>query len=527
MLNNAKDSPFLAKGNGVDDDRDAIQAAIDDAKVHEKAGIFFPSGTYRVSNPGAPKRWSLDLAGVKEFTVVGEGPGSVVKLADTAAQTADWHVFILRDGSRRVTFSDLTVDGNRSGLTQPAEQSHGIEVEAGTEDLVIERCVLRDCFGDGVRLVGAAAANIRRVRIVNCLFQTNKRSGLAIQRALEQVLVADCIFDSTVTDQDIDFEPSGADAPTDLIVSGCIVNHVNATPAVTFSGIHGADPLIRAKFVNNIVIGGSVFSTDVAQLTVQGNVIVVPEAPPGNRVPLEVQRGGEALLITGNLLVTDNPGTEAALSLSEVNHRQVTRALVANNLCFSRANRGIQLLSSDDVAVEGNMIVATGPAKMGLVVRSESSDVDQVSLRNNDITVRGQGTWISGIVISASAPNAVDHVSVIANSVRGAGYGVVFDGPGFRRTPVCALNRIDSGVGHPLVGVAHLPEAALITGGAMSRGGSGAAMGAGRALAGLGDPNTRVAGNVGDIYQRLDGGDRSVLYVKESDATPNTGWNPK
>ncbi|MGH2350367.1 MAG: hypothetical protein ACRDJN_01980, partial [Chloroflexota bacterium] len=91
-----------------------------------------------------PGRWSLDLNGVQDFVVAGEGPRSVVKLVDTAARTGDWYVLILRNHCRRVTIADLVIDGNRTGLTEPDEQSHGIEVEDGTEDLVIDRCILRE-----------------------------------------------------------------------------------------------------------------------------------------------------------------------------------------------------------------------------------------------------------------------------------------------------------------------------------------------------------------------------------------------
>jgi hypothetical protein len=74
----------------------------------------------------------------------------------------------------------------------------GVEVESGTEDLVIDRCIVRECFGDGVRLVGTDQPDriVRRVRIENCLFQRNKRSGLGIQRAIEQIVVVNCHFDA-------------------------------------------------------------------------------------------------------------------------------------------------------------------------------------------------------------------------------------------------------------------------------------------------------------------------------------------
>jgi hypothetical protein len=70
--------------------------------------------------------------------VIGAGPQSCVKLVDTTSRTGDWHVFILRNACQRVVFKDLVIDGNRTGLTDPDEQSHGIQVEDGTEDLVVD-----------------------------------------------------------------------------------------------------------------------------------------------------------------------------------------------------------------------------------------------------------------------------------------------------------------------------------------------------------------------------------------------------
>jgi hypothetical protein len=364
------------------------------------------------------------------------------------------------------------------------------------------------------------------VRIENCLFKTNGRSGLGIQRALEQIIIANCVFDATVNDQSIDFEPTGNDAPTDLVIQGCIINHTNQASAVTLSGISGSDPLLRCKFTDNILLGGQIFCTDVDQLTIQNNIVLVPDRGT-NRIPVQIQRGGDSVIITGNLLVNDDPITEAVISLSEVNQRQVTRALVANNLCFARSGRGIQCLSSDDVAIQGNMIVATGTCTQGIQVRSETSNVDNISVRDNDVMAEGAGTWNTGIGILTTSAQQIHHVSVVGNSVRGATEGVSFQGAGFQQTPVCALNRIDAGAASPLGGIPNLPEESVVVGGATSRGGATEGSGAGRFIAGLGDPNNRVTGNVGDIFQRIDGGVGSTLYVKERDDGSTSGWVAK
>jgi hypothetical protein len=159
-------------------------------------------------------------------------------------------------------------------------------------------------------------------------------------------------------------------------------------------------------------------------------------------------------------------------------------------------------------------------------VRSESSSVDGISVRDNDVTVKGDGAWETGIRF-ASAPNQIGHVSVIANAVKGAVEGIVFGGPNYTQTPVCALNRIDAAVVSPLVGIGNPLEDALVVGGATSRGGATAGSGAGRFITGLGDPNAKLAGNVGDIFQRLDSGAGSSFYVKESGDGGDAGWVAK
>jgi hypothetical protein len=105
MLNNVKDPLFGAKGDGVSDDRAAIQNAITDAALDpEKAGIFFPAGIYRLSRVDVPQSGgcSLELDGVRDFMVMGEGPKSAVRLEDTFDTTSDWHVFLLRNNCQRV-----------------------------------------------------------------------------------------------------------------------------------------------------------------------------------------------------------------------------------------------------------------------------------------------------------------------------------------------------------------------------------------------------------------------------------------
>jgi hypothetical protein len=188
------------------------------------------------------------------------------------------------------------------------------------------------------------------------------------------------------------------------------------------------------------------------------------------------------------------------------------------------------------VAVEANMLVAEGPCGVGVFVRSEASDLDRVAVRDNDVTVNGTGRWTVGVQVAASEPHHVGDVSVVGNTIHGAETGVRFAGGGYLRTPVCGLNQLGPDVTTPLDGLPALPEAALVVGGAVSRGGATPSTGGGRVLAGLGDPRLGdptdrepppVEGNVGDVFQRLDGGPGPKLFVKESGDGTTDGWVAK
>lgn len=536
MLNNVKD--FGACGNDSNDDREAIQEAIKSAvRYKSQSGIYFPAGTYRVSRVDVPESGgcSLELNGVVDFMVKGDGPRSVVKLMDrteTTGPAVDWHVFLLYNDCERVVFQDLYIDGNRPGLANVSEHCSGIQVDSGTLDLVVDRCIIRDCFGDGMRLLRSTAAQhkVKRLRIENCLFQTNKRSGIAIQRGIEQIIIANCIFDANISDNSIDFEPSSTAMPTDLVIQGCIINHTNPTKAVHLSGKSDGEPVVRCKFSDNIVIGGPIFCLDFNQLAIQNNIVTVSFVPPTQIVqpthvaPIEVHLGGDSALITGNLIVTEHNASEAAISIKGNRKRPLTRALVSNNLCFARSGSGIHCSSGNDIAIQGNMIVADGACASGIFLRSESGPMDHIAIRDNDVTIKGTGNWGSGVRIASHESHQIGHVSVVGNSIRASGKGVQFENDNFTQTPICALNRVADDVKRPLVIDADLPAGkSLIVGGATSRGGEDPDSGAGRFIVGKGDPNEVVIGNVGDIFQRLDG--PPALYVKE--AGESTGWIPK
>jgi hypothetical protein len=508
----------------------------------ESAEIQFGPGVYdftRIPNLNAPTSAAVGLFRKKNLTIRGAGPGVTILrlMPQQDLEHANTHVIETRDCTH-LTFRDFSLHGAYLTMDKTNEQMHGLFLNQGSEDILIERLRVFQTAGDGIRFLGrkanpqtdTAENKVRNIRVESCQLIQNKRSGLAFQRAVEFVSVRHCYIEMIPPSSDscIDLEPSGL-PPTDIVIESNIMKHATSAPAVSLSGSESPpDPARRIKFSDNEVTGGSIYCTDVNQLTIQNNSVrVTPlQAPLGAvpRIPISIALGGDTVMITGNVVVNDDPFTRSVIFLG--GQREPARALVTNNLCFARAGSGIECLSGHDVMIEGNMIVATDICNNGIRVRSQSSPMDGISVRDNDITVQGTGTWETGIHISAN-PDPLSQLSIIGNSIRNAHRGVFFEDNEYEQLPICALNRIGDNVDIPFVNLAD-PPLDIVTGGFTSKGGPVGKPGAGRFIVGKGNPNGQVFGNIGDIFQSLDGATMGqVLWVKEAGNGTDSGWSSK
>lgn len=113
---NVKD--FGAKGDGVTDDKKAIQDFVD--YLANKGGIgIIPTGTYLISNT-----IGLDpnnLFGHKSFTIIGEGLSTRLVLTNTAPS----HAVILKK-CKNITISNLVIDAGREGLVECINSGGGV-----------------------------------------------------------------------------------------------------------------------------------------------------------------------------------------------------------------------------------------------------------------------------------------------------------------------------------------------------------------------------------------------------------------
>ena len=267
---------FNAKGDGVTDDRPALQTAIDACRAGSIKRLFVPCGTYMVSraqdsgNVGV----GLDLSDVHGLTIIGEGPdASIIKMTKTFDK--GWRLIRPRDASE-VIFRDLTLDGNWAG--EPgAEQIHLTEIsveKTDTTDIYFENVWFKNCRGDGFRTLGnTAGLFVRRCHARNCRFVNVKRAPIAGQRASIDCSVTHCYIES-VTDSAIDFEPTEGSATRWDISHNTIVHHAPAADfAVTLVG--GKPPGMEyTNFCFNKVIGGALDIQRCRGVKIIGNTVV-------------------------------------------------------------------------------------------------------------------------------------------------------------------------------------------------------------------------------------------------------------
>ena len=139
---------------------------------------------------------------------------------------------------------------------------------------------MTDMDGDGVAIAALSGPfgggdDVSAVDIIGCKFLNCGRSGVSNQRLAEFVRIHQCHFEGT-SDQDIDFEPTGAEldtGPRRYSIMGNTMIHSGGTASVTLSGVGGDIPARDNIFAYNQVYGGRVGMLDTENVLIVGNYV--------------------------------------------------------------------------------------------------------------------------------------------------------------------------------------------------------------------------------------------------------------
>lgn len=204
---------FGAYGDGVHNDTNAIQAALDAAHAAGGGTVVMPAGTFLVTGHGDASEGCLKI--YSNTTLSGDGMGETeIKLKDGSNEKITG---ILRTPSGEVThdvtIENLTINGNRdntgnevdglftgvepgspqadynitiSGVEIKEVSRYGFDPHEQTTNMLIENCVAHDNTGDGFTLDYISDSVIR-----NCASYDNGRNGFNLVTSSHDVTFID------------------------------------------------------------------------------------------------------------------------------------------------------------------------------------------------------------------------------------------------------------------------------------------------------------------------------------------------
>lgn len=240
---------YGAKGDGVTDDTEAIQSALDASAL-----VYIPDGTYIIDATHEGYA-DYDIGGIKPNN------GQTIMLSKNAILKAKpnstgFYNVVNIYGVNDVRISGGRIEGERNEHSGTAnEHGYGIAIR-GANNVTIENVKAYDCWGDSIIVGYIGYENSRNIRIYNCVLHGSRRQGISVVGGIN-VTIRDCeIYNiSGIAPQyGIDIEPDGTTnieggVAENIVIDGCHV-HDCAGGSIVVSRTSTTYP-IKTVRVNN------------------------------------------------------------------------------------------------------------------------------------------------------------------------------------------------------------------------------------------------------------------------------------
>lgn len=386
---------FGAKGDGVTDDMDIIQSAIDIVYALGGGTVFFPRGTYIVS----PLLQTRRIVPKNNVHLLGEGPNSVIKVKDNAGDY--WTIignFQTWPKVSNVSIRGLRFDQNPSGNTtcnidHRRTDYYWTQYCIGLfdyENIVIDNCTfdpicgwntvvlnnaqskhatVNNCTFNFVHARGfdgydnsAVYMNGSHHTVTNCRFYAapGEKAMGAIETHTGKSVIANNVSDGYVTGVHIQSsETSGEHA--DMTVSNN--TFTNAVHAIQFWPY-------KQHSLKNVTVSGNTIS--LANARAQRTMMVGIGAYPGF-LPPDHTGSFENITIVGNTIMCEEEFTKRAnllegfcYGIGFVRDTSVKNVIISNNMIKNAPLTAIHIGNTSKVGtmsnlqITGNMIVNAG-----------------------------------------------------------------------------------------------------------------------------------------------------------------------
>ena len=505
---------YGAVGDGVTDDTSAIQAAIDACATAGGGVVYFPPGTYAVTQ--------ITINAQDNVQLKGTGNASVILWAWNAAAAAGSMLTIT--GSDHNKINNLVFDG--SGLLNPdaGRDNHLIKVSGagGTTELQIMNNTFQGMIaasGDGLHVVGTAGNLVSRIWACNNEFDGCSRYGVNYREGVEFGWIVENYLTNCETELAI--VATNNVAINAMIVQGNEILHAAGSASRFAMRFEGAALLLsRIVVAANIVMGGFCTLTNVQYCTYDANIVTSGIYASADAV-LRVFGLVSHAVILGNFFDRDPAASVGpVLTLESSGGLAPIYCRVGQNLLINETVAGgmVKLVDVTASSFGGNLMRSTDAG----VSVTDAFDVQAVTVAatnlligpGNQITAAA-GSFRSGFRLYNNGANITD-ISVVGNQGNQIDYGARFEGAAsanFNGQLLYGGNNLNGTVGdYQEVGVVTYPRIGFNAGTFGSQ-----------LITGNGSPEGIVTARISSMYLRKDGGQATVVYYKES-GTGNTGW---
>lgn len=216
---------FGARGDGIADDGDAIQRAIDEAHAAGGGIVTFPAGNYQVSHRNAPDGGGLAAITLRSgVTLEGVSPTkAIIRLADAQLGRGSFARIVSSTGEiEKAAIRNMGFDGNRAGQGSERDATNGGIVLLGWKgrcrDVTVEGNVLRGANGQAIQLVGGIHDISYNLRIARNHVRDCSFIGIQVSQ-FENVVIEDNDVSNTA-DNGIDIYGDDTDGGSPVSTSG-------------------------------------------------------------------------------------------------------------------------------------------------------------------------------------------------------------------------------------------------------------------------------------------------------------------